>query len=407
MNVQPTKLWNRNFTLYWSGILQAQLGSAISGVAFSYLVLELTNSVGSSALTLALTMLPGLLAPFAATWVDRLPLKLPLALGDALRGVLSLLVWYWAVQGELTPILLYVTSFINGLIGIFYSPAAQSALPGLVPAKDLIRANGLMGIANQSASIMGLIGGGFLVGQFGVKNTLLFDAVTFLVMAFLMLLIQFPARERVEEPNTYWQDLKAGFQVFAVNPLLRAIPVLGFMVMAAFAPLNTALPKHLKSLDVGPEGYGVLMGLLTGGMLLGNVLVSVLGEKFNATRMMLLAYLFNGVFFLLFAVAHNIFLISVLMVLIGMGTGLIMVSNSIILQTHTPRHMLGRAFGVLGATSQLGMPLTLLILPTFVDRIPLGWLFMGTGVVLLVLSVLWLQVIRRQNSQLKVQGVQA
>ena len=58
--MQPTKLWNRDFVLYWLGTAQSSFGSALAGIALSFLILELTGSAASMGVNLALSLIPGL-----------------------------------------------------------------------------------------------------------------------------------------------------------------------------------------------------------------------------------------------------------------------------------------------------------------------------------------------------------
>ena len=68
---EPHALWNPSFLIYLLGSTQSGLGSIISGIALSFVTLELTHSAGATGMTLALAMVPNLLGPFAGTLVDR------------------------------------------------------------------------------------------------------------------------------------------------------------------------------------------------------------------------------------------------------------------------------------------------------------------------------------------------
>ena len=140
----PEHLWNRSFLVWWLGSAQSALGTALAGIATSFLVLHQTGSAGAMGVNLALALLPGLLSPLFGTLVDRLPLRLPLMAGNLLRGGLQLGIGLAALRGEVPLEAIYAASFLTGVIGAFYGPASMGVTPRLVPQRELQRAAGLM-----------------------------------------------------------------------------------------------------------------------------------------------------------------------------------------------------------------------------------------------------------------------
>ncbi|WP_157463611.1 MFS transporter, partial [Deinococcus pimensis] len=188
------RLWNRDFVLWWVGTAQSSLGTALSGIALSFLVLEQTGSAGAMGVNLALSMLPGLLSPLAGTLVDRVPLRLPLVAGNAVRAALMLGVGLVALAGPVPLFALYGLSLLMGLIGVLYQPASGALVPTLVPQEHLARAMGLITTAAQSMSLVGLLAGGVMVSRFGSAPSLVVDGVSFLVMTVLLPFVRMPAR---------------------------------------------------------------------------------------------------------------------------------------------------------------------------------------------------------------------
>jgi DHA3 family macrolide efflux protein-like MFS transporter len=159
-------LWNRSFVVWLIGTAQSQFGSALAGIALSFLVLHQTGSARQMALTLACTLAPNLLMPLAGALIDRLPLKLPLIGADVLRGVLQLVVGGLALAwGDVPLWLINTAAVLTGVAGIFAGPAASAAVPALVPASELSRANGLIA-AWVGAWLLGTLAGGWIVAHF-------------------------------------------------------------------------------------------------------------------------------------------------------------------------------------------------------------------------------------------------
>ncbi|MFC6664362.1 MFS transporter [Deinococcus radiopugnans] len=165
----PSTLWNRSFVIWLLGTAQSQLGSALAGIALSFLVLHQTGSAGQMALTLACALAPNLLLPLAGAVVDRMNLKVPLIGADVARGLLQLTVGGLALAwGEVPLWLVNGAAVLTGLAGIFAGPASSAAVPALVPEQELTRANGLIGGVSQGAWLLGTLVGGYLVTAFSL-----------------------------------------------------------------------------------------------------------------------------------------------------------------------------------------------------------------------------------------------
>jgi MFS transporter, DHA3 family, macrolide efflux protein len=389
----PQKLWNRHFTLFWIGDFQSNFGTALAGVALSFLVYRITNSAAAMGVTIALAMLPSLFSPLAGTLVDRIPLKIPLVLSNLLRGAAMLIVWQLAERQQIGVLVLFALSLFNGLIDALYSPATSSLVPRLVPGDQLARAHGLLGMSNQLANLVGLILGGVLVGFIGIEEALAANGATFLLMTVALMFVHMPGPVARAEPSTFWQDLRAGVDLVRRSRLLKVVTVMSFIVPAAFAPINMLLPKHMTQLGAGPQGYGLFLALFMVGMFLGSSLVTALGQRFDARRGIWTGMLGMGV-----AVGAMAFTTSsVLTVALALVTGLAMaIANtgiSLLVQLSIEEQFYGRIFGLIGAVSQVAMPLTLLALTGVADQVSVATILGITGVTTLISGLTWIVVL--------------
>ncbi|WP_170165991.1 MFS transporter [Deinococcus radiophilus] len=185
MSAQFPPIWHHRSLIVWLlSVAQSRFGSALSGVALSFLVLDQTGSVGSLSLTLALAFLPTVLMPLAGVWLDRLNLRWVLMLTDLANAALQLSLGGAALLlGHLPPALIYAAALLGGLVGAWSQPAARSALPRLVPPEELTRAGGLLSSAVQVALLLGFLTGGLLVARLGAPLALLLDGLTYLFSA--------------------------------------------------------------------------------------------------------------------------------------------------------------------------------------------------------------------------------
>ncbi|WP_261663821.1 hypothetical protein [Deinococcus sp. Marseille-Q6407] len=98
-----TRLWTRNFTIYWLASLQSVFGNALTSVVVAVQVYDQTGQPSAMGVTLALGMLPALLSPLAGVVVDRVPVRPLLIAGDLLRGLLVLSLAAGLLGGQAGP----------------------------------------------------------------------------------------------------------------------------------------------------------------------------------------------------------------------------------------------------------------------------------------------------------------
>lgn len=386
---RQTRLWNRDFTIYLLGVAQSSLGSALSSVALSFLTLEVTGSVGAMGLTLALGLLPGLFAPLMGTLIDRIPLRIPLVLGDALHGLALLLVAFLATRAGLSAPIFCGFAFLNGLLGTLTGPASSSLLPHLVPQSELSRAAALLGMVGQSTALVGLLLGGFMVGKLGAVPALVVDGLTFLLMAFLYLFITMPARAATLKKQSFLSDLLEGLTFVRGTFLVALVCIMAFLLNATFAPIQMLMPAQMLRFGVGTQGYSVGMALLTVGVLAGSALLSSLGGRLFPALATGLGLIILTLGMVVFASSHLYALFLLGLSLLGLGMAFTNTSIGVLMMTIVPPEMRGRTFALLGAVAQAGMPLTLFILSPFADRIPFSSVFWVAGFAGLTMTGVW------------------
>ena len=391
----PPLRQNSNFWLWWLGSAQSALGSSLASIALALLVLKISGSAGALGVNLALSLLPGLLSPLLGALVDRLPLKLPLVMGDLLRGAFQLAAGVLALRGLVSVEVLHLLAFLTGLVGAFYGPASMGVLPGLVQKSDLPRATGLMQGAGQSMSLLGLIGGGVLVGAVGSAAALIADGVSFVVFAGLLLLVRFPPRGAAA-PGQFWADFRGGLRYVRGSVVLTLLPVLAFFINATLAPMEMLIPGRMQTLGAGAAGFGLFLGLLVGGGLLGSLAVVALGSRMQP-RLFSVAGLFGiGALLLCLALTRTPLELYIVALLLGIVLAVNNNAISLLFMTLVDPAYFGRVGSLLNMVGTLGMPLTLLLLAPIADGVPIWAMFAASGAVTLIAAVIWRWALKRE-----------
>jgi len=333
-------LKNARFLRLWIGQGTSFLGDAVSMVALVVLVVQVTGSASAVGGALIARLLPTLASPLAGVLADRLDRRLVLVASDLARAVLVLGLIF---ARDLTTI--YVLVFLMGLARTFFNPTVRAAFPSVVGRGDLTRANALVGGTFSVSETAGPALGGLLVATVGVDAAFVLDSATFLVSAALLSLIPLPRPQREEDDAGFGEDLRSGFAYLTRSSVPLTIVLGAFLTVLT---VNITIPAEVflakRTFDAGNAGYGLLVGLYGGGMVLGSALMVALGD-----RVRLLPLYFFGVFAMALVgsgLSPSFGLALGALAVVGVANGTEDVTTDTILQKRVPDAFLGRVFSV-------------------------------------------------------------
>jgi MFS family permease len=271
-----TGLWRHpDFVKLWLGHTISRFGSEISQLAIpltAALVLDATPA--QMGLLTALEFAPFLvLSLFAGVWVDRMPRRPILLVGDLGRAVLLGSIPLAALANVLSMEQLYVVAVATGALTVFFDVADQAYLPALVNREHLVEGNSKLEVSRSVAQITGPGVAGVLVQAATAPVAVAVDAVSFLA-SFLCLLVirkhEPPPLGHAHVRSSVWTDIKEGLRVVLGNPLLRSIAGctgtsnLFSNAMQALYVLYVTRELHLE-----PAALGIILALAGPGALLG------------------------------------------------------------------------------------------------------------------------------------------
>src|SRR5579859_3326910 len=187
---RSTSLWhNRDFLLLWSGQVVSAIGSQVSLIAFPWLILAVTGSPAQAGLIAAIRTLPYILFGLpAGALIDRWNRKRVMILCDTGRALAMGSIPIAFAFGWLTAIQLYLVSFIEGTLFIFFGLAEAAALPRVVSQEQLSAATA----QNEFVySVSGLVGPSFSGILYSIGNAMPFlaDTVSYIVSVCSLLFI--------------------------------------------------------------------------------------------------------------------------------------------------------------------------------------------------------------------------
>jgi MFS family permease len=284
-------LWRHgDFLKLWAGETISQFGSTIDDIAFPLVaILVLDASAFEVAVLGTVLFLPFILFTLpAGVWVDRLPRRPVLIIGDFGRAALYATVPIAYVADVLTLWQLYVVGFLVGAFQVFFDVAYQSYLPSLVDRDQIIEGNSKFEISRSAAQISGPGLGGILVEILTAPYAVLVDALSFVASGLFILRIRKPEERPERATNvdgtktSFWQDIKEGLRFVLGNPNLRAQAgctgtsnfffSLGFAIYLVFA---------VRELGLSPGLIGVVFSVGAVGSLVAAFMAMRLSRRFG------------------------------------------------------------------------------------------------------------------------------
>jgi len=173
---------HHDFLKLWSAQSVSQLGTQVTGFALPMVaILWLRASALQVGLLATLQLLPfALIGLPAGVWVDRLPRRPLLIIGDLGRAALLVTIpLAWAL-GALTLWQLYLVAFGTGVLTVLFDIAWAAYLPALVDRSRLLEGNSRMELTRSGAQMAGPIVAGELIHLVQAPGAIVVDTLSFI-----------------------------------------------------------------------------------------------------------------------------------------------------------------------------------------------------------------------------------
>ncbi|RMF26005.1 MAG: MFS transporter [Chloroflexi bacterium] len=347
-------LHNPSFVALWSGQLLSQVGDRFRFVAVLAIIGQMTDDpLAITFLALSVTgsqVVFGLLGGAAADRFDR---KHVMIIADLLRGLLVLPVLL--VDSPSRFWIIYVTAVVLEMVSVFFYPARNAALPGIIGEGQLLTANALMQVSYIIALVIGSALAGILVGLLGTAFAIVFDSTTFFISALAVSVMRIPPPVENHQgrpgPREIWEEIRAGIAFIrrrrdlSIVLLITAIAMLGIgaIIVLGLSYLNIRL-------NVQAEGFGYAVSMMGVGILIGGVVLSRLAGRMPANVLVGGSLVVVGLAIIAFAAAANYAVVLLTTALIGLCLVIARAALDTFTQTLVPDEMLGRVQAAVNMT---------------------------------------------------------
>ena len=374
---QPTKLWNRNFVLLLQGHAVSILGDVLYSIAIGFWVFEKTGSTALMGMMSSISMFVSVfLGPFSGAISDRSDRKKIIIGMDVLRGILMIVVGFFAIQGKFGIPMILFTALIAALCGVFFNPATMTVFVDIVPKTELVRAQSL---SSGTVSLISLIGkgvSGALLLAFGIGPMIILNGISFLFSAFTVLFIRVPKGVKQGQPisvkhvlHDVVQGAKDAFATPGLNTLIICALIanlLGSGYMSLLIPLT--IQKGLNMKEFGLFMAAGSLAAVLGMSFLGLVKIPT---KYKM-KLFVFAFTLQGIVYIIGLLGYGfVWLTSAFFI----GDFLNVIGNAILNATMIlaiPREKRATIFGFVSSFSIAGMALSTLSYGFLAERFDLS-----------------------------------
>lgn len=349
------------FGRLWIGRLISLSGDSFTLIALPWFVLQITRSGTATAGILLTLQLPAILtSAVIGALIDRFQPRTIMTIDNGLRtliiGLIPILYWF----GLLELWLLFMLTFLAGMLVPATEIGSRSILPDLVQDKDLDAANMLWSFSTNLSLVVGPAVAGLLVASFGGPSVLLIDAGTFVVMTIVAITLPMLRRSQPLVHATFPERL--GLRQLWDMKVVRYTTLLSLVFFFSYGPLEAALPLYSHAiLQTDARGYGLLWSALAVGALIGTLSSTTLSKRLRLGVALPLIALLWGASLLPMVFINDLWFACGLLFLGGLVWGPYTPMETSLLQRNVPKEQLGKVFGARSTLLTGGSPLGLAI----------------------------------------------
>ena len=258
----------------WLAALFSNIGSFFQTVAAAWLMKELTDSSATwVGLMLAANLLPllflSLISGVVADTIDRTKVML---VAQSLMGSAAAAMAVLTVMDLITPGLLLGLGLLMGVGVAFNLPAWQALVPDLVPRGMVASAVALNSAGFNVARAIGPALGGLIVATVGPELGFGLNAISYLAVIVVIAVVgsrlKLPAHDNTSMTNAIAQSIRYA----RFTPAFRRLLGLVALFAITSAVLQATLPNRTSELGGSETTYGILLGFMGAGALVGALL---------------------------------------------------------------------------------------------------------------------------------------
>ncbi|MGA2879665.1 MAG: MFS transporter [Bryobacteraceae bacterium] len=376
------------FRWLWIASVVSNVGTWMQNVGAAWLMTELAPSALLVALVQTATNLPVfLLALPAGAAGDLFDRRKLLLVTQGLMLAAAAVLGVTTLTGSTGPWTLLWLTFALGLGATMNGPTWQAIMPDLVPQPELPAAIALNSVGFNLARAVGPALGGAVVAAIGAGAAFILNAVSFVGV---MVVLYMWRREPEQHPQPLSTEsvgaaMWAGMRYVRFAPPIHSVLLRSGSFIISASALWSLLPLVAKvELHRDSTGYGVLLGCLGAGSILGALMLHRLRQIFSLDAMVTAAVALFGAVNILLAYLTSFGAVALALIVTGIAWMTVNSNLTTATQTSVPSWVRARALAVYLLVFQGAMAVGSVIWGAVATRIGLRNTLLWAGVALLV-----------------------
>ncbi|KQP56817.1 MFS transporter [Agreia sp. Leaf283] len=398
------------YRLLFGALTLSLFGGGMWLVALVWQVIEL----GGGPLQLSITATATSIGMVGATLIggvvaDRVPQRLILVGIESVKLLSMAAVAALALAGSLELWHLVVAAALLGIGEGFFYPAYSAILPALLPADDLLAANGIEGVLRPAALqaagpavAAGLIALGGPPTAFAVIVVVHLAALAGLVVMRSVPIARDRSGDSAHPLVSMYRDMREGVVYMVRTPWLFATLLFAFgWVLVLLGPIEVLLPFAVRDQTGGGAGsFALVLAAFGVGGAIGSIVVASRRLPRRYLTVMLLAWGIGSVPLAVIGFTNELWVMAVAVFIVGFTGSAGQVIWGTLLQRRVPRDLLGRVSSLDFFISLALMPVSMALAGPVGEAVGLAPTFLVAGVVPVFFAVAALLIARMPRDEI-------
>jgi MFS family permease len=342
-------LTNPTYRGIWIATLFSNFGVWIQSVAAAWAMTSIAPTVDFVAWVQAATSLPPLFFTLlGGVLADRLDQRLVFLAAQLIVLTVALLLSGLQHFGLITPWLLLGLTFALDSGSALRYPAYQTTIGEILPREQIPSALVLSSIGWNIARATGPALGGLVIAFWGVPAAFALNAVLNVYIIFVLVRWRSKAKIVKARPTTsIASEVRGGFVYVSSSPAIRAAMFRCFVFTLFASALWSLLPLVAKNqVGGGPSTYGVMLGALGAGALVGASVIGWMRHTLGLRRLFAVSSCCFALATIVLALASSLWVIVPLLAVGGLGWMVAMSTFNVVVQMAAHETFKGRAISV-------------------------------------------------------------
>jgi MFS family permease len=358
----------------------------MQAVAATWLMTSLTGSPLLIAMVQSASSLPVvLLALPAGALADIADRRLILLISEFWMMLVAALLTGLTFSGLVSPALLLTFTAALALGTALMGPAFQAVITEVVPSSQLSSAVALNSAGFNLARAVGPAIAGLILARTGASVAFALNAFSFLAVIAVLLRWRPTARKSVLPAERFVSAIRSGIRYVRYAPALQSVLLrTGAFILFGSAVWALLPLVVLRQLDGGPSAYGVSLGALGAGALLGTIILPALKATLSIEALVDCNVTLFGAVTLGTALTHSYALLIVLLFAGGIAWITLLSLFNVSARNVMPKWIEARGLAVYLLIFQAGTAIGSLLWGEVAERIGLQRSLICAGVGLLL-----------------------